>query len=215
MPDLKLSLPQRALLLILMAENAELSNREIEEKYAPGLKLTGKPRKALEDAKLIASRKGARNAFFFRLEDEGWRWCRDELTRAVPAGAGSAGHALYAVLRGLGRYLDRTNLSLAHVFGNESTHQATHTADEIEREIRRAYREVADAPGSWVGLADIREHLNRYSRPEVDGVLRLMARMKGVQIEEETNQKSLTSRDRQAAVNIGDRDQHVLAIGQR
>ena len=39
MPDLKLSLPQRALLIILMAENIELSNTEIKERFAPGLQL--------------------------------------------------------------------------------------------------------------------------------------------------------------------------------
>jgi hypothetical protein len=225
MPELKLSVPERALLLILLAENAELSNPEIEEKYSPGLTLTGKNRHKLIDAKLIECRKGARNAYFFTLADDGWRWCREELTRAVPQGAGSAGHALYSVLGGLDRYLNRTNRSLAQVFGNQpDTEQAPanlldqipsttpHTADEIEREIRRVYRKLAPTAG-WVGLADIRDNLAGFSRREVDGVLRLMARMPGVQIEEETNQKALTPRDRDAAVNIGNRDQHVLAIG--
>lgn len=208
-----------------MAENAELSNPQIKEKYAPGLELTGKDRLKLIDAKLIECRKGARSAYFFTLADEGWRWCREELTRAVPRGAGSAGHALYAVLGGLERYLHQTGRSLAQVFGNqsddgqmrtvadESASAGNPTADEIEREIRRAYRKLASPAGSWVGLADIRNHLGGISRREVDGVLRLMARMPGVQIEEETNQKVLTQRDRDAAVNIGDRDQHVLAIG--
>jgi hypothetical protein len=210
-----------------MAENAELSNREISEKYAPGLELTGKNRLRLVDAKLIECRKGDRNAYFFRLADEGWRWCRDELTSAVPKGAGSAGHAFYAVLGGLDRYLVRTGRSLAQVFGtvadsDEGSTAAVRsptagvespTADEIERAVRRAYRSLASTAGSWVGLADIRDQLAGVSKREVDGVLRLMARMPGVQIEEETNQKALTPRDRNAAVNIGDRDQHVLAIG--
>jgi hypothetical protein len=233
MADQKVSLPQRALLLILMAENAELSNRQIKEKYAPGLELTGKPRTALIDAKLIECRK-ENNAYFFTLSEEGWRWCREELTRAVPPGAGSAGHALYAVLGGLDRYLERTNHSLAQVFGNQAEAEpepkaglpaesrpaaqpqgARPAADEIEREIRLAYMKLADSPGSWVGLAEIRDQVVAFARPEVDGVLRLMARMTGVQIEEETNQKALTNRDRAAAVHIGGRDQHVLAIGGR
>jgi len=225
MPEPKLSLPERALLLILMAENAELSNPQIKEKYAPGLELTGKNRLRLIDAKLIECRKGARNAYFFSLGDAGWRWCREELTSAVPQGAGSAGHALYAVLSGLDRYLGRTGRSLAQVFGDQPENEqglpavasepavsGGMTADEIEREIRRAYRRLADPAGSWVGLADIRDQLGAVPKPEVDGVLRLMVRMPGVQIEEETNQKALTRRDRDAAVNIGDRDQHVLAI---
>jgi hypothetical protein len=221
-----LSLPQRAVLLILMAENAELSNPEIKDRYAPGLELTGKNRLGLVDAKLIECRKGPRNAYIFTLADEGWRWCREELGREVPRGAGSAGHALYAVLGGLERYLDRTGRSLAQVFGTEPDYDQTPveiadeappaakpTADEIERAIRRAYRKLATPSGEWVALADIRDQLADVAKREVDGVLRLMARMPGVQIEEETNQKALTQRDREAAVNIGDRDQHVLAIG--
>ncbi|GAA2600335.1 hypothetical protein GCM10010399_33940 [Dactylosporangium fulvum] len=224
MPDLKLSLPERALLLILMAENTELSNPQIEKKYAPGLKLTGKNRQRLVDEKLIECRKGARNAYFFTLAEEGWHWCRQELTRAVPPNSGSAGHALYAVLGGLDRYLDSSGRSLAQVFGGQPELEqpkiiagppspaASSTADEIEQAIRRAYRKLADPAGSWVGLADIRQELNGIPKREIDGVLRLMTRMQGVQIEEETNQKALEQRDRDAAVRIGSRDQHVLAI---
>jgi hypothetical protein len=218
MTDLKLSLPERALLLILMAENAELSNPEIKEKYSPGLQLTGKNRTRLVDAKLIECRKGQRNAFFFTLAEEGWRWCREELKRQAPATPGSGGFALYAVLGGLDRFLDRTRLSLAHVFGTspmvveEPVPIASVAADTIEQSIRRAYRELARPPGSWVALADIRDRLGGLPKRDVDGVLRLMTRMAGVQIEEETNQKALTQRDRDAAVRIGTRDQHVLAI---
>ncbi len=120
MNDLKLSLPERALLLILMAENAELSNKEIEEKYAPGLKLTGKSRLKLVDAKLVECRK-EKNSFYFSLADGGWHWGREELAREVPRGSGSAGQALYAVLRRLGHYLDRTGRSLAQVLGDRRT----------------------------------------------------------------------------------------------
>jgi hypothetical protein len=218
MPDLKLSLPERALLLILMAENAELSNRHIRERYSPGLELTGKSRRKLMDAKLIEGRLGERNAYFFTLADEGWRWCREELSRPAPKSPGSGGFALYAVLHGLDRYLKHSRLGLADVFGTlpavaeEPPPAATVAADDIEQEIRRAYRKVAQPAGGWVGLAEIRDQLGGIPKREVDGVLRLMTRMPGVQIEEETNQKSLTQRDRDAAVRIGSRDQHVLAI---
>jgi hypothetical protein len=217
MVDLKLSLPERALLLILMAENAELSNPEIKAKYAPGLELTGKSRLKLMDAKLVECRKDGR-VFRFGLADQGWLWCRDELTRTVPANPGSAGHALYAVLGGLDRYLNRTGHSLAQVFGDVPIGSAAEPAspalpaDEIEQAIRRAYRKLADPAGGWVGLAAIRQELGGLTKRDVDGVLVLMARMPGIQIEEETNQKTLEQIDRGAAVRIGGRDQHVLAI---
>jgi hypothetical protein len=231
MPEPKLTLPERALLLILMAENTELSNKEIRERYADSVTLTGRPRQKLIEAELIECRKGERNAYFFILADGGWRWCREELSRAVPSNAGSAGQALYAVLGALGRHLDRTGRSLAQIFGNEpdiegrsdivgSTGRESPgraiaegaTADRIELEIRRAYRKLADPAGSWIGLADIRDQLGDIPARDVDGVLRLMVRMPGVRIEEETNQKALSRRDRNAAVVIGERDQHVLAI---
>jgi hypothetical protein len=222
MNDLKLSLPERALLLILLAENAELSNKQIGERYAPGLQLTGKSRLKLVDAKLIECRKEGRS-FVFSLADGGWRWGREELTRAVPPGSGSAGQALYAVLRRLGHYLDRTGRSLAQVLGEQpeddqrevqhaTPSSARPAADEIEKRVRRAYRELADPAGSWVGLADLRNRLDDLARADLDGVLRLMARMPGVLVEEQTNQKELTGRDRDAAVLIGNRDHHVLLI---
>ncbi|MEU7907342.1 hypothetical protein [Actinoplanes sp. NPDC049118] len=229
MSEPRLTLPERAFLLILLAENEELSNKDIRERYADSVTLTGKARVKLIEAKFIECRKGERNAFFFTLADDGWRWCREELSRAVPPKAGSIGQALYAVLGGLGRYLDRTDRSLAQVFGNEPEFMrgtgaetagdpparavtADQTADQIELEIRRAYRRLADPVGSWIGLADIREELGDIPGREVDGVLRLMVRIPGIRIEEETNQKALTQRDRDAAVVIGQRAQHVLAI---
>ncbi len=208
-----------------MAENAELCNADIAEKYAPGLKLSGKPRTQLaDDLKFIECRKGPKNAFYFSLLDEGWRWCREELARTAPPAAGSGGEALYAVLGGLNRFLDRTGYSLAQVFGGlsivvddqptEGASTVPPTADEIEQAIRRAYRELADPAGAWIGLADIRDKLGDIPKPQVDGVLKLMTRMPGVQIEEQTNQKELEARDRVAAVKIGGRDQHLLAIGE-
>ncbi|GAA2676788.1 hypothetical protein [Actinoplanes palleronii] len=223
MSDLKLSLPERALLLILMAENAELSNKQISENYAPGLQLTGKSRIKLVEAKLIECRREGRS-FLFSLADGGWWWGREELTREVPKGAGSAGQALYAVLKRLDHYLDATGRSLAQVLGVQpesddrpagpvATAPASRpAADEIEKRVRRAYGELAKAAGDWVGLADLRQHFGDVATADLDGVLRLMARMPGVHLEEETNQKGLEGRDRAAAVVIGSRDHHALAI---
>jgi hypothetical protein len=216
-PELKLSLSERALLLILMAENTELSNPEIRKSYAPGLELTGEDRKKLVEAKLVECRRGARGAYFFTLADDGWAWCRAELAAATPKSPGSGGIALYSVLGGVDRHLRRTGLSLAQIFGDSAPPagdlvSATVAADDIEVMIRRAYRELADPAESWVGFADIRAALPDVPRRDFDGVLRLMVRMPGVWIEEETNQKTLKERDRAASVRIGGRDQHVLRI---
>jgi hypothetical protein len=222
MSDLKLSLPERMLLLILMADNGELSNKQIEERYAPGLKLTGKPRVKLIEAKLIECRKEG-NSFYFTLAEGGWAWGREELNRDAPPNSQSAGQALYAVLHRLSHYLDTTGRSLAQVLGGQPeaegrsaipAHAAEErlAADEIEKRIRRAYRELADPAGDWISIAALRERLDDIARTDLDGVLRLMTRMPGVRVEEETNQKSLDARSRDAAVVIGDRGHHVLLI---
>ncbi|MFC4071304.1 hypothetical protein [Actinoplanes subglobosus] len=220
MTEIKLSVPERMLLFILMVRNEELSNPQIEKEYAPGLKLVGKDRTKLQEAKLIESRRGVRGAYFFTLADGGWRWCREELqNRAVPAGAGSAGQALYALFSGLEGYLSRTGRTLQQLFGGlpeaDGKVSAAVPADEIEKLIRRSYRLVAENPGDWIRLADLRHALDGLDRAQVDGVLRLMTRLPGVRIEEETNQKTLSPQDRAAAVLIGNREQHLLSIEDR
>lgn len=82
----------------------------------------------------------------------------------------------------------------------------------LENRIRDAYDRLSGGQETWVGLADLRDEIGDADRAAVDGVLALMARMPGVMVEEETNQKTLTQRDRDAAVNIGARDQHVIGI---
>ncbi len=75
-------------------------------------------------------------------------------------------------------------------------------------------------PGGWPSGTGSLGGAGRPPRPssatsiggDVDGVLRLMTRLPGVRIEEETNQKALKARDREAAVIIGERAQHVLAM---
>ncbi|MER7417203.1 hypothetical protein ABT346_10510 [Micromonospora peucetia] len=83
----------------------------------------------------------------------------------------------------------------------------------VQALIRAAYHELARKPGSWVGLADLREHLGAQDRATVDAALRAMVREDGVRIIPVANTKSLTARDRAAAVRIGDEENHTLAIG--
>ncbi|BCL18083.1 hypothetical protein [Micromonospora sagamiensis] len=79
--------------------------------------------------------------------------------------------------------------------------------------VRTAYRELAVTPGAWVGLADLRELLDEYDREVVDAALRALVRHDDVRIIPLANSKSLTPRDRAAAVLIGDEENHALSIG--
>ncbi|WDZ82647.1 hypothetical protein [Micromonospora cathayae] len=79
--------------------------------------------------------------------------------------------------------------------------------------VRAAYRELAVTPGDWVGLADLRELLDEVDRDVVDAALRGLVRQPDVRIIPVANTKSLTARDRAAAVRIGDEENHALSIG--
>jgi hypothetical protein len=94
-----------------------------------------------------------------------------------------------------------------------SDEQATPlTGADIEARIRAAYAELARKPGTWVGLAEVRSLLRDVPRVDVDGTLRRLSLIEGVELIPESNQKTLTQQDRDAAVTIGDQDKHLLWI---
>jgi hypothetical protein len=203
-----LSLPETAVLFALMAEARAIANPELKERY--GLTLDGKERRHLNDEKLVDSQKRGR-PFVHELTEKGWRWCTEELgAGGVANRGGSAGGALYAVLAGLRRYLDRAELTLADIFGGG---EQVGKQASVESRIRRAYRDLATEPKAWVGLADLRSRLAGVPRIDVDEALRVMNRLPDVDLIPESNQKALEGRDREAAVSIGNQDKHLLSIG--
>ncbi|WP_063842731.1 hypothetical protein [Sphaerimonospora mesophila] len=89
----------------------------------------------------------------------------------------------------------------------------TISTDDIETRIRKAYAQLAERPNSWVSLTLLRPLLGHVPRHEVDATLRRMIGMPDVRIVPESNQKTLTDEDRQAAVTIGDQAKHLILIG--
>jgi hypothetical protein len=240
MSDKKLSVPELSALVVLMVEADEVSNPELKERY--GLTLTGNERIHLNDLKLVDSRKVKRGAYAHVLTDLGWARMTEELhAGTVPLLPGSAGAMARALLIGLQRFMKRTDHRLADIFqphdnsdagaspvpatepgvdievstpaevAASPTSAATPMPD-IEARIRTAYTELAREPGTWVSLTKIRPLLGDATRAEVDDVLTLMNRMAGVNIVPESNQKTLTQQDRDAAVTIGDQAKHFLSI---
>lgn len=118
-----------------------------------------------------------------------------------------------------------TNDAISTAIGDAATHlrslpglpRPTHASSvnpAHETAVRDAVAKLSGGrEGEWVGLADLRAELGGMSREEQDAALRQMVRSPGVQIEEQTNQKALRQRDRDAAIRIGGRDQHVIQIG--
>ncbi len=197
MPTDQLTLRERATLLALMAEARELTNAEL--RAVAGFALDGVPRRRLNEQKLVTSRKVGRG-FAHELTDDGWAWCREELTATRPDRAGYGGGALYALLAGVERYLARSGLQLSDAF-----------QPDVEKQVRGAYLQLA-RPGSWVALAALREQLPDVPRAAVDTELERLAATPGVHVRAASDQKALTDADHAAAVHFGGDDRHLLMI---
>ncbi|MCG5438462.1 hypothetical protein [Micromonospora foliorum] len=222
-------------LVVLMVEARRLTNAELKE--LAGFTLTGQDNKKLVDLGLVDTDRTHR-PFAHELTEEGWRVARQLHTAAPPKQGGSTTRSLFVVLSNLHRSLDRLRVSHGDFFKQtEATAPvateprqeapaptvaattaapaatAPMSAAEVEALVRSAYRDLATAPGAWVGLADVRERLADTDRASLDAALRAMVGREDVRIIPVANTKSLTARDRAAAVRIGNEDNHALAIG--
>ncbi|MFI7031842.1 hypothetical protein ACIBK1_24310 [Microbispora rosea] len=117
MPDKPLSFSATCALLILMAEDREVSNPELKEKY--GVTVTGKERTALNDGGFVTSRRTGRS-FSHVLTDKGWHHASELVRDGISApGTGFAAAAVKALVGNLQRHIDRSETSLAEIFGRE------------------------------------------------------------------------------------------------
>jgi hypothetical protein len=188
----------------LLAQGRPLTNPQLRE--ATGLTLDGENRRKLNDLKLVASEKVGRS-FVHELTDDGAVWCENELPSERPDRAGAAGGALYAILGGLHRYLQRTGQRLVDLF------PAAEPKSELESRIRTAYSKLSSLSGlPWVGLAKLRAELSDVPRDELDRALEELSWQPGVHVQAEANQQALTDADREAAVRFGGSSRHLLKI---
>lgn len=98
---------------------------------------------------------------------------------------------------------------------SNTTNRPTPSIGEIQNRARDAYNKLAREPGDWVKLARLRDRMGKdLPRAGVDEALRRMAIAPGanVAIAPEADQKTLTDADRAAAVEIGGRKKHMIAI---
>lgn len=210
-----LSVKERAVLFALLGEACELSNPQLEERV--GFRLTGKERRALNDRKLVESRR-AGQTYAHELSDAGWRWCAMELSVKPKARATSMERALYALLGGLDRYLAGTEQRLADVFGRRpgvaSGARPDAGADDIDERIAAAYHELAAGPGELVKVRELRARLADTPRRDLDPALERLYRERRVNLVPQSNQQSLSDADRQAALVIGGESKHLISIRQ-
>ena len=145
MPEPKLGIKQRAVMLVLMAEARPIRNPDL--KTLAGFDLDRQEREYLNERNLVYSWKEGR-AYVHELTERGWQWCGNELPGPRPDRAGSAGGALYALLAGLGRFLGSSGLPLTEIFHQDTKETPEQVA--LEHRIRSVYQRLATEPGAWV-----------------------------------------------------------------
>jgi hypothetical protein len=198
MPDERLTLKERCVLLVLMAEAREMTNADLHA--VAGLRLDGKDRIHLNELGLVTSEQVGR-PFVHELTDKGALRCVEELSGERPARSGSAAGALYAILKGLRRHLDDTGHTLPEIF-----------KPDVPGQVEAAYADITGGTGESIRLAVLRERLAGVPKGDVDRALELLARRADVHVRAETDQKTLTDDDRKAAVVLGGTPRHRLTI---
>lgn len=210
---------EAAVLLVLMAEASPVKNSELR---AMGPELAKPSRDRLKNAGLIEVNASVR-PMTLELTDKGWRTCGELIGGEPPARSTGAGKAMFTVLAGLRRWLDRTDSRPADVFSPRGDEAApdepaidekavdSSTVD-IEASIRAAYARIAREPGSTVRLSRLRNELRDIPRTDLDEALARLRRAADVSLIPEENQKTLTDEERAAAVVVGNQQNHLLSI---
>jgi hypothetical protein len=211
----KLSLTQIAALSALMVEARELSNAELAE--LAGAPLTGEDRIRLVTGGLVEERRVGRS-YAFQLSPQGWTTGLSVLAEQAQ-GKGAAATTIRMLLHGLHRALEIRGVDARSFFAPADPGEQPATsvlpeldADAIEDRIRTAYSKLATEPAGWVSLADLRELLDDIPRAELDTALKWMAVQPGVRLIPVANQKTLSTRDREAALRFGGEENHAFAI---
>jgi hypothetical protein len=214
-PSHDLSVDDLCVLLVLLAEAREIDNNELDDTY--GLRLTGKLKVRLNDRKLVASRQVKGSLLAHRLTPEGRAACDEAMAGPIAHGGGAKVAALSAVLLGLARHLkNEGKSSLADLFrADEPPPSPTPPplgAKNIEASLLDAYRRAAKGAGEWVHLDKIRAELRHVPESDVDRALRQLARAKRIHLAPDDYQSSLSPAERQAAIKIGGRENHLIMI---
>lgn len=204
MPKPQLTPRDRLVLLALMAAATDVSNREL--KALCGLELTGEQRRRLNQGKLVASPKIGR-ALRHELTDEGWDWAKKELSVTYPGGADAGTRVLYLHLNCLDADLSRTDRSASDFFVPPAGPDT-----ELAARIRQAVTDLAQAPGEWVTLPQLRRHLADVPRDDLDTALTDLYQAEDVAVMANANERRLTAADRAEAVRIGGEDRHLIRV---
>ena len=213
MSTAKLSTAQVAVLAALLVEARELTNAELTA--VAGLSLTGEDRRGLVADGLIEQRRVGQS-YAFQLSPAGWSTVLEVLS-AQERGKGAVAGTVGTLLTGLSRALTAQGTDAKTFFAGSPPVEGVAVPDvdselDTEERIRVGYAKLATEPAGWVSLADLRELLADIPRGELDTALKWMGVQPGVRLIPVANLKSLSTREREAALRFGGEDNHAMAI---
>ena len=206
---------ERGTLLLLMAEGGRaVPNPELKDRH--GVELPKASREKLKNAGLVAvgemKRPGTgHRVLTLQITEAGWTWAATELTSERPRTPMGLG-PFYAVLAGLGRYLQRQRLSLPDVFGAPLHADSSITTANVEADLLAAYRTLATRPREWIRLADVRDKMPALPREHFDQALWDLYRKQTINLNPDDNSKAVSERDHAAAYRLGNTDVHLMLV---
>jgi hypothetical protein len=212
MSDLEFSVPEFNLLLALVHLRGSGTTAKVDAAFGPY-----EPKKDEKDglsAKgLITIRKVGR-AQVWELTDSGWRTAEELLVKPAPAKMSNrTARILWAVIGDLSRHMERTSVRLADVYSAEPEPEDEPDPATLGERIVAAFQELAGDDPDWVPLLALRERLDGEDRAEVDKALTELHSVREIELIPESNQKTLTDADREAAIWLGGEYRHLIGIG--
>jgi hypothetical protein len=165
-------------------------------------------------------------AIWLEVSDNGWAWAEENLAAALPSQSTAGALILQAWLERLQAFMSAKKISLAEIIapsiGNGFAAEEAPTAPSpynnystLRDRIRSAYKSLAgNTFNRRVLLRDLRSHLSDISRPELDETLLRISREDDATLISLDNQREITSADRDAAIQIGEEQRHILWISQ-
>lgn len=207
MADLEFTVPEFNLLLSLV--HLRGSGTTTDFRTAFGFKdVETNTQKGLSERGLVSIDRGVR-PYVYELTDAGWLSARKLLSEPAPAGVSKrTARILWAVIGDFATHMDRTGTELADLYPARS--EAT-----VSEQVKDAYLSAVGEPEAWLPLRELRELLTDADREAVDRALAELHAAREIRLIPESNQKTLTDADREAALWLGGEHRHLIAIEAR
>jgi hypothetical protein len=210
----RLSGKERIALFALLSPSLQLSTAEI--KRLLGVTISPAVRSSLKSKSLVVV---FERPIRLELTEKGWQVAEAELSRpGEPDDPPLLKLLHHHTGQWLGALRDR-GLGLVDLYTQsyppaiQSPPPPPQIPKTVGARVIDAYQDLVYEPGGWVSLTRLRDYLSDVDSAELDEVLTALFRDDRIKLIAEVNQKTLTDRDRAAALHVVGDDKHLYAVG--